>query len=354
MAMMKWVQSQNANLKELLNVVIHKVNGNPSTPVAGQIWYDTATGKLKYRDADSNVDPTNRAEHSGTQLASSISDFDTQVRISRLDQMAAPTAAVPMNGQKITGIADGTAGSDAASYGQLLQIANNQSFKAPVRAATTANITNLAGGAPNTLDSTVNLAAQDRVLVKDQTTASGNGIYVVTTVGTGANGTWTRAEDFNTSAEAVPGSIVGVQEGTANGDKMFLLATNGPITLGTTALMFTVYGASTGEIVTAGAGLTKTASTLDVGAGTGISVSADSIAVDTAVVSRKVVMTVPPGNVDAVLNHALANRWVSVTVFETATGDEVQPGKNATDANNFTLSFAEAPTASQYTAVVVG
>jgi hypothetical protein len=52
------------------------------------------------------VDPLARANHTGTQTASTVSDFDTQVRTSRLDQMAAPTAALPLNAQKITGLAD--------------------------------------------------------------------------------------------------------------------------------------------------------------------------------------------------------------------------------------------------------
>jgi len=72
------------------------------------------------------TDPLARANHTGTQTASTISNFDTQVRTSRLDQMAAPTANVTWNGVKITNLADATAGSDAmnrtasdARYGQL-------------------------------------------------------------------------------------------------------------------------------------------------------------------------------------------------------------------------------------------
>lgn len=353
MALIKWVQDTDANGKEILNVVIHNVNGNPGSPIAGQIWYDTATGKLKFRDSDSNVDPTNRAEHTGSQLAATISDFVATATAIPINDFAAADGAVNFGGQQLTGVADGSAGNHAATYGQLLQFMNNQSFKAAVRAATTANIATLAGGAPSTVDG-VTLAAQDRVLVKDQTAGATNGIYVVTTVGTGANGTWTRAEDFNTSAEAVPGSIVSVQEGTANADKLFMLATNGPITLGTTALTFSAYGASSGEIGVAGAGLTKTGSTYDVGAGTGITVGADTVGVDIGLVARYKVIVVPSGNVDAVLNHALNNRWVNVAVYETTSGNEVLVGKNATDANNLTVSFETAPTASQYTAVVVG
>jgi hypothetical protein len=61
------------------------------------------------------VDPTARANHTGTQTASTISDFDTQVRTSRLDQMAAPTGSVSLNSQKITNLATPTSNTDAAT-----------------------------------------------------------------------------------------------------------------------------------------------------------------------------------------------------------------------------------------------
>jgi hypothetical protein len=65
------------------------------------------------------VDPLARANHTGTQAASTISDFDTQVRTNRLDQMAAPTAAVPLNAQKITGLADPTNAQDAVTLNYI-------------------------------------------------------------------------------------------------------------------------------------------------------------------------------------------------------------------------------------------
>ena len=110
-------------------------------------------------------------------------------------------------------------------------------YKASVRAATVgANIT-LAGGAPSTLDG-VTLVANDRILVKDQTTGSQNGIYVVTTLGTGANGTWTRATDADQAGELTSGAIVAVEEGTTNADSQWMLTTDGTITIGTTTLTF--------------------------------------------------------------------------------------------------------------------
>lgn len=65
------------------------------------------------------TDPLARANHTGTQTASTISDFDTQVRISRLDQMAAPTASLSLNSQKITSLATPTASTDAATKGYV-------------------------------------------------------------------------------------------------------------------------------------------------------------------------------------------------------------------------------------------
>jgi len=73
------------------------------------------------------VDPLARANHTGTQTASTISDFDTQVRTSRLNQMAAPNASVSLNSQKIANLATPTDSGDAASLGYIngqLGIAN--------------------------------------------------------------------------------------------------------------------------------------------------------------------------------------------------------------------------------------
>jgi hypothetical protein len=82
------------------------------------------------------ADPYARANHTGTQLASTVSDFDTQVRTSRLDQMAAPTASVALNAQKITGLGTPTANTtDAATTAYV-----------------DTEIANLVNSAPGTLD----------------------------------------------------------------------------------------------------------------------------------------------------------------------------------------------------------
>lgn len=225
-----------------------------------------------------------------TLTASKISDFDTQVRTSRLDQMAAPTADVSHNNTKITNLADPVNAQDAATKAYVDASRSGLDVKQSVLAASTAPVTvtyNATGGtstrgqitaAPNTLDG-VTLTANARILLKDQSTAAQNGIWVVSTVGTGANGVWDRATDFDADAEVTAGAFAFVEQGTTNADSGWVLTTDNPITIGGasgTALTFAQFsGAGT---ITAGSGLTKTGSTLNVGAGTGITVNADDVA----------------------------------------------------------------------------
>lgn len=118
-------------------------------------------------------------------------------------------------------------------------------WKQSARVATTGSNITLSGGAPATLDG-VNLQVNDRVLVKDQTTASQNGIYIVQTLGSGSNGTWIRSLDANQSAYVTAGMTIIVSEGTTNGYTTWKLTTADTITLGTTSLTFvnTAAGAS--------------------------------------------------------------------------------------------------------------
>ncbi len=119
----------------------------------------------------------------------------------------------------------------------MIASAVSQDFKNSVRVATTANIANLAGGAPSTLDG-VSLAVGNRILVKDQGTTSQNGLYVVVTVGGGANGTWARASDADGAGELSGGSLVMVEGGTLWADSLWAVSTDGAITIGTTGITF--------------------------------------------------------------------------------------------------------------------
>ena len=186
---------------------------------------------------------------------SKIANFDTQVRTSRLDQMAAPTSSVSLNSQKITGLADGTSAGDAVNKGQLDAAQNGLDVKASVRVATTANVTiSTALNSGDVLDG-VTLANGDRVLVKDQSSKAENGIWVVAA-------SPARATDADAAGELSGGSFVFVEEGTANADTGWVITTNGSITPGTTAHDWAVFSRA-GELV-AGDGITKTGATLAV------------------------------------------------------------------------------------------
>lgn len=214
-----------------------------------------------------------------TLTASKISDFDTQVRTSSVAQLAAPAASLSMNSQRIISLADPVGAQDAATKAYVDSVAQGLDAKASVRAATTANIT-LSG--TQTIDG-VAVIAGDRVLVKNQTTTSQNGIWVV------AAGAWSRALDADTWAELVS-AFTFVEEGTVNADTSWVCTVNAGGTLGTTAVTFTQFGAA-GSLI-AGNGLTQTGNTFDVvGTAGRISVAADSIDIDAAYVGQTSIVT---------------------------------------------------------------
>ena len=128
-------------------------------------------------------------------------------------------------------------------------------FKDSVRVASTGNVTISNPGA--SIDG-VTLSSGDRVLLKNQSTASENGIYVFN----GSSSAMTRATDANADAEVTSGMFTFVEEGTVNADSGFVLTTDGSITVGSTSLSFAQFSGA-GQI-TAGDGMSKTGNTLDV------------------------------------------------------------------------------------------
>ena len=122
--------------------------------------------------------------------------------------------------------------------------------KASCRVATTANIT-LSG--EQTIDG-VAVVAGDRVLVKDQTAGAENGIYVA------ATGAWARAEDANGAGDLTSGVLVPVETGTSNADTIWMLTTDGAITIGTTALTWQI---KSGDASTTRKGLVQLATSAE-------------------------------------------------------------------------------------------
>jgi hypothetical protein len=209
-----------------------------------------------------------------TQLATT-----QYVMATRIDQLVAPAVDVSWNSHKITGLLDPTAAQDAATKNYVDGIASGIDAKPSVKAASTANLT-LSG--TQTVDG-VALVANDRVLVKDQTTTANNGIYVVQA------GAWTRALDMDTWAE-VPSAYVFVEQGTANADNGWLCTSDQGGTLNTTAITWVQFSGA-GQI-TGGAGLVKTGNVIDaVGTANRILVNADNIDIDANYVGQASITT---------------------------------------------------------------
>lgn len=269
-------------LNQLLSAVVENLAADPGTVTEGRIFAHTGQHVFK-------------VGLNGAWVSFLVST-------TRLDQLASPTGPVTFNGQKATGLADGTIATDAATVGQLNNVVAGLDIKPSARAATTGNVA-LTG--TQTVDG-VALVAGDRVLVRAQTAPAENGVYVV------AAGAWPRATDMDAWTE-IPGSIVAVELGTANADTVWLFTADQGGTLGTTAI-------TTTKIAPAAAS-----------GGTGTVVKSA-----VTITGNGTLTTLP-----AV--HNLASTDIQVQVWDIATGQEVFVEKDTADANTVNIIFAVAP-----------
>jgi hypothetical protein len=401
---------------EIQNVAAQTVAEFPSTPATGQFVFRTDLKKFFVFTGDPDLGTSGWVAADGSNIPDSTitsakildgtivdadisatagivatkfdtASFDTKVQANRLDQLSAPTASVSLNSQKITGLADPTNDTDAANKRYVDAAVVGIDWKASVKVATTADIT-LSG--TQTIDG-VSLGVGDRVLVKNQSNKTENGIYTV------ASSTWSRATDADTAAELTSGFAVFVEQGTVNADSGWVLTTDGAVTLGTTELDFTQF-TGLGQVV-AGSGLTKSGNTLDVvGTTDRITANADSIDIASTYVGQTSITTLGTvatgtwsateiavnkggtgatsasgartnlsstanplpqkyaasvgGSTTVTVTHGLGTEDVVVSTYQS--GGLVECDVTVTDSNTVTLGFAVAPAAASIRVVVVG
>ena len=311
---------------EARNIRAHQLGSAPSSPVTGQLYYNTGDNTLYWWDGTAwqsakggvaATPPATTTSLGTIQLSGDLAGTATSPQIAAgaitdvdvnaankdgavgvasmrtlgsgaqqampgnrtLDAINPPVAVVNINSQRLGNVADPLNPQEAATKNYVDTFAQGLDSHPSVKAASTAN---LALSGAQTVDG-ISLVAGDRILVKDQTTQAQNGIYVV------AAGAWTRAADQDTWAE-VPSAYVWVEQGTVKADTGWTCTSDAGGTLGTTAITWTQFSGA--GMIIAGAGLTKSANTLDVG-GTAnrITVGADTVDIAATYIGQSSITT---------------------------------------------------------------
>lgn len=240
--------------QQILNVRFQNLGSAPGSPTAGQFYYDTVKKQFGFYNGSAFVYPT---EGGGAEASSST------LGIIKTTGDLGGTGSAPTvvhftltsegnaNSQKIANLAEPTNPQDSATKNYVDNKVNGITWKAPVKAATTAAlpaVTGAGSGATRTLTANANGILEvdgvkletvgQRVLVKNQATEKDNGIYTLTTAGTaGVKFVLTRAADATSEAQLLQATLL-VEEGTTNKDTVWNLSNVPGFVVDTTALTF--------------------------------------------------------------------------------------------------------------------
>ena len=319
-------------------------SGEGNTAIAGTLAVTNAAtfssslevdGQLK---ADGNVILGDNASDTitvtGTATFGQSADFDGGFTI-------AGSQTVDVGGNKITNVGTPVQSTDAANKDYVDAVKQALDIKDSVRVATTANLgaiyNNGTSGVGATLTGSSNGAisvdgvsptTNDRILVKNQSTATQNGIYKVTTVGDVSNAfVLTRTIDNDSSSEMTGGCFTFVEEGSTNADSGFVLSNvTGSATLGSTSLNFTQFSGA--GSITAGDGLGKTGNTM------AVNVDDTTIQINSDTLRLKGVSSLPEGVLLYGANGGTSFASLTIGQYDStnSVGQILQVGANGTIA----------------------
>lgn len=464
MASTAFLNPIDLNKSEIQNAVFQNLATAPSSPAAGQFYYDTDTNQLGIYNgstwdylgtgsgtvtsvsvasangfagtvATSTTTPaitltttiTGLLKGNGTAISAATAGTDylepdgdgsaltsldagniasgtlAAARLPSLDTIAATATAagaVTMNGQKVTNVGTPTTGTDAATKSYVDAAIEGLHQKPTATVATTAALpactyANGTSGVGATLTASSNgaltvdshaVAVGERVLVKDQSTAAQNGLYDVTAAGDASNPfILTRNADMDTSGEFA-GAFIPVEDaGTANANSLWLCTNTADPTVGTDAIALTQLNKGT-----------------DLAAGTGITISGNTVSIDTSWAGQTAITTLgtvttgtwnattiavahggtgatsassarsnlgATGKYSALIGdgssttisitqgtHGLAaNGQMVAQVFDASTGAQVFPGVSINNSNGtVSFTFTSAPASDAYRVVLIG
>lgn len=361
---------------EIRNSVMQNLSSAPSSPVEGLTYYDTTLHQYGVYQNGAwayFADKTfllNRANHTGTQTSSTISDLATTVKAYTLDSFAAPVADVSMNSHKLTNVATPVSSTDAANKAYVDNSVQGLTQKPTAMAATAAALptntySNGTAGLGATLTASANaalvvdgytVAVGDVILVKNEATQANNGLYTVTATGSGSAAyVLTRSTDMATSGEYQGAFIPVGPDGTANKNTIWLCGNTAAPTVGTTAITFTQIAAPSSY--SAGNGLTLASTTFSAVADTGITVSGTGIKVDHTKVPYIYTTTFGDGtSTSFTITHNLGTQAVIVQIYYTATPyQQVEFDVQHTSTTQITINTnGITPTSGQFTVVILG
>ena len=287
----KFLTNIDLNQNQLIKGTFEVLGADPSTDLFdGRMYFNSGDGVIKIYDATAAAWRKIVAGYgeqagviAGGSHATALTILESNGQITITPNLANSASAGLMSASDFTKLGDSTPDATAnkivqrdgagnakvatptdaahiATKGYVDAARQGLDVKQSVRVATTAPILLASGLEAGDVIDGVTLVAGDRVLVKDQSTATENGIYVAV-----ASGAASRSSDANGTAdtgELKPGTFTFVEEGTANSDKGFVVSTNGTITIGSTNIAWTQFSGA--GSFTAGDGLSQSGNTINV------------------------------------------------------------------------------------------